>query len=71
MPTGRLLACFPRRGSEGAEQEVRVVLDEYQGHAYLAIRLWQRDGRTGAWWPLKGKGVSVRMSEAQGVAEVL
>jgi hypothetical protein len=70
-PTGQVLAAFPRRGEAGVEQELRVVLDEYRGHRYLAIRLWQRDVRSGGWWPLKGKGVSVRMAEAQGVAEAL
>jgi hypothetical protein len=70
-PTGEVLARFPRRGPDGVEQELRVVRDEYQGHRYLAVRLWQRDGRTGQWWPLKGKGISVRLSEAQGVAEAL
>src|SRR3982750_2266133 len=70
-PTGRLLAAFPRRGEAGVEQELRVVLDEYQGHRYLAIRLWQKDVRTGGWWPLRGKGVSIRLSEAQGVAEAM
>src|SRR4051794_14365723 len=70
-PTGELLAAFPRRGPEGVDQELRVVLDEYQGHRYLAIRLWQRNSRTCGWWPLKGRGVSVRLSEAEGVAEAL
>jgi hypothetical protein len=47
------------------------VADEYQGHPYISVRLWQRDSRTGAWWPQKGRGVSVRLSEARGVAEAL
>jgi hypothetical protein len=70
-PTGETLASFPRKGSDGTEQELRVVLDEYQGHPYIAVRLWSIDRDTGAWWPVKGKGISVRLSEAQGVAEAL
>ena len=54
-PSGETLAAFPRRGRFGEDQELRVVLDQYEGHRYLAIRLWQRDGRSGAWWPLRGK----------------
>jgi hypothetical protein len=69
-PTGRELAAFPRKGPDGLEQELRIVLDCYQGRDYIAVRLWQRD-RSGAWWPLKGKGVSVRLSEAEGASEAL
>jgi len=69
-PSGEVLATFPRKGPGGRDQELRVVLDEYQGHRYIAIRLWQRDGR-GGWWPVKGKGVSIRLREAEGVAVAL
>ena len=51
-------------------QELRVVLDEYQGHPYVSVRLWQA-GQDGAFWPLKGKGVSIRLSECEGVAAAL
>jgi hypothetical protein len=68
-PSGKLLAAFPRRGLDG-EQELRVVLDEYQQRPYVAIRLWTKDSRTGSWWPTK-KGVSVRIAELEGVAEAL
>ncbi len=69
-PSGETLATFPRKGPDGAQQELRVVLDEYQGHGYIAVRLWQAD-QAGAFWPLKGKGVSIRLSEAEGVADAL
>ncbi len=69
-PTGETLATFPRKGPDGVEQELRVVLDDYQGHRYIAIRLWQA-GQGGAFWPLKGKGISVQLSEAEGVAAAL
>jgi hypothetical protein len=68
-PTGTPLASFPRKGPDGVEQELRVVLDEFEGHPYLALRVWQRDA-AGAWWPTK-KGVSVRLTEAAGVAGAL
>lgn len=69
--TGRRLATMPRSTRGGPEQELRVSLDEYQGHPYISIRLWQQDGRSGAWWPLKDKGISVRLREADDVAEAI
>lgn len=69
-PSGTLLASFPRKSREGPEAELRVVLDEFQGSPYLALRVWQKD-QAGNWWPVKGKGVSIRLSEAGGVADAL
>jgi hypothetical protein len=69
-PTGTLLAAFPRKGPDGVEQELRIVLDAYEGRDYIAVRVWQRDA-SGAWWPLRGKGLSVRLGEAQGVISAL
>jgi hypothetical protein len=63
---GRRLATFPR--GDGAE--MRVNLSEYQGKPFVSLRLWERD-QDGAWWPVKGKGCSVRMNEAGELAEVL
>lgn len=70
QPSGETLATLPRKGPDGARQELRVVLDEYQGHRYISVRLWQA-GQDGAFWPLKGKGVSIRLGEAEGVAAAL
>lgn len=69
-PSGETLATFSRKGPAGVEQQLRVVLDEYRGHRYIAVRLWQA-GQDGAFWPLKGKGVSIRLGEAEGVAAAL
>jgi hypothetical protein len=70
-PSGQVLASFPRRGQHGEEQALRVCLDEYRGHPFVQVRLWQRDGRSGDWWPVKGKGISIRIAEAEGVIEAL
>jgi hypothetical protein len=64
--SGRRLATFPR----GDGVEMRVNLAEYQGRPYVALRLWERD-QGGTWWPCKGKGCSIRISEASGLAEAL
>jgi hypothetical protein len=64
--TGRRLATFPR----GDREELRVTLAEYKGRPYLALRVWA-EGDGGGWWPVRGKGVSVRISEAGKLAEAL
>jgi len=63
---GRQLAAIPR--GDGRE-ELRVTLKAYNGHPYLAVRLWARDDR--GWWPQKGKGVSIRMAEIATVMDAL
>jgi Transcriptional Coactivator p15 (PC4) len=60
------LAAFPR--NNGAE-ELRVGLKEYKGSRYIALRVWARDAGSGSYFPVRGKGVSVRLGEAEGVAE--
>lgn len=63
---GERLATFKR----GDGQELRVTLAEYEGHPFISLRLWERD-QAGTWWPIRGKGCSVRMSEAAELAEAL
>jgi hypothetical protein len=63
---GERLATFPR----GPDAELRCTLAEYQGNPYIALRVWERDTR-GAWFPVRGKGCSVRIAEASELAEVL
>lgn len=69
-PRGTLLCAHPRQGPEGVPQELRVYLDAYEGRPFLSLRLWQRDV-AGGWWPLPGKGCSVRLGEAESVASAL
>lgn len=69
--TGERLVTCARPGSRGTrDAELRVTRDEYQGHEYLSVRLWEKDPSTGAWWPTK-KGCSIRLSEARDVGEAL
>jgi hypothetical protein len=70
-PSGQLLASFDRPNRDRADEQLRVVLDQYEGHPFLSLRLWSRDDRSGAWWPVRGKGISVRLKEAEGVARAL
>ena len=67
-PSGQLLATCARSKRDGPDEEFRVVLDEYEGHPYISLRLWVRSDA--GWVPTK-KGVSCRISEAQTVADAL
>ncbi len=69
-PSGRHLATFERKGRGRApDTELRVVLDEYQGHPYISLRVWSR-GQDGLWFPTR-KGCSVRLGEAEDLADAL
>jgi hypothetical protein len=63
---GERLATFPR----GEGVEMRVCLAEYQGRPFVSFRVWERN-QAGEWWPVKGKGGSIRMGEAAELARVL
>jgi hypothetical protein len=64
---GRRLATIPR----GDDVELRVSLDSYRGHPYLSLRLWGQDVLSGEWWPLKGRGLSIRVGELEQVVDAL
>jgi hypothetical protein len=64
--SGQRVATFPR----GDGVELRVNLAEYLGRPYLALRVWERD-QAGAWWPVRGKGCSVRIGECEELADAL
>jgi hypothetical protein len=66
VDTGERLATFPRGDSE----ELRVTLAEFKGHRYISLRVWS-EGPDGNLYPCPGKGCSVRLREAKGVAEAL
>jgi len=63
---GARRATFPR----GPGVELRACLDEYEGHRYFTLRVWEQGRHDGEWWPTR-KGVSVRLSEAHDLARVL
>lgn len=64
---GEILDALPR--SEGREA-LRITLKEYEGHPYIAVRVWVRDDRSGAMWPTR-KGCSIRVREIGRVVEAL
>lgn len=66
---GRVFAELPR-GSEGDRLRVCLRRAPEQhgapGALFVDVRVWNRDG-----WPVKGKGVAVRLSELARVASAL
>lgn len=49
--------------------ELRVSLHSFEGKPFVRVAPWQRSGD--AWWPVKGKGVTVRVRELATVAAAL
>jgi Transcriptional Coactivator p15 (PC4) len=62
---GERLATIPR----GPTEELRVSLDEFNGHPFVSVRLWVL-GSDGQHWPTK-KGLSIRIRELAEVATAL
>jgi hypothetical protein len=61
---GVLLAEVPR--ADGTR--LRVAWRSVEGHPFVTVAVWER-GRGDAWWPVKGKQVSVRRGELGAVLE--
>lgn len=57
----------------GDDEELRVNWSEYNGKNFLSVRVWTRSGE--AWFPVKDKGVTIRLHElgdfAEGVGRAL
>ena len=62
------LAALPRNNGQ---EELRVGLKEYQGNRYVSLRVWGLDPGSDSWFPVRGKGCSVRLGEAEAVVEAL
>ena len=63
---GERLATLTR----GDGVELRVALAEFEGRPFVSLRVWERD-REGRWWPVKGKGVSLRLRELPELLDAL
>ena len=63
---GELLADLPR--ADGTR--LRVAWREYEGHPFVTFAVWE-PGTGGAWWPVKGKQLTVKRGELGGVLEAL
>ena len=63
---GQRLATLRRMHGE----ELRVSIDEYEGHKYVSLRVWA-PVMGGPMGPVKNKGLSVRVRELADVADAL
>lgn len=63
---GRVLLAVAR--PDGSE--FRVSLHRYEGRPFVRVAPWQRGGG-GSWWPVKGKGATVKVRELAAVAKAL
>jgi len=61
-----ILAEVPR----GVREVLRVALREFEGKPFVTLAVWER-GTAGAWWPVRGKAVTVRVRELGAVLEGL
>src|SRR4051794_15697663 len=64
--SGRQIIALPR----GDSVEMRLSLASYLGRPFVSFRIWER-GRDGQFWPVKGKGCSVRVGEIANVIAAL
>ena len=64
---GTVLASVPR--TDGTQ--LRVSVHTFEGRPYVRVAPWaSRDGGR-SWWPIRGKGASVRVRELAAVAAAL
>ena len=66
-PAGETL--FTSERNQGAEQ-LRVSLEEYQGHDFVRAQVWTRNA-AGDFWPAKGRCVTFKLRELPALAEAL
>ncbi len=64
--SGERVATFQRHGGE----ELRVSLAEFNGFKFLSLRVWA-PGQDGQLWPVRGKGLAIKLREVAGLADVL
>lgn len=60
------MATCVRSGHE----ELRLTLQEYEGHPFLNVRLWTLDPR-GGWHPDKARGIALRVRELHAMRDGL
>jgi hypothetical protein len=63
---GRRLATCDR----GPLEELRITWQEYQGHPFVNVRVWER-GTDGAWYPKPDRGVALKVRELLRVSHAI
>ena len=64
---GERLATIGR----GAGKELRLRFRRYNGVPFIDVRQWECNPESGAWWPTKGKGVTIKPRELAEVIKAL
>jgi hypothetical protein len=63
---GEKLATIDR----GPGKQLRIRLRRFSGHQFIDLREWSsRDG--GEWWPVKGRGITIKPREPAAVVRAL
>ena len=55
----------------GPDVELRIRAKEFKGHSYLDIREWSRKAADQDFWPVKGRGVTLKPRELADVIAAL
>lgn len=66
VENGQRLATFPR----GMSEELRVNWAAYNGHPFLALRVWHC-GMDGVWRPDRMRGCTVKLRELPAFADAV
>jgi hypothetical protein len=64
---GEQLATLDR----GPGKQLRLRWKEFKGHHFLDVREWSRSEQGGDWWPVKGKGITIKHRELDAVIAAL
>jgi hypothetical protein len=57
--------------SRGPDLELRIRAKAFKGHRFIDVREWSRKAADQAWWPVRGRGVSIKVRELAQVIEAL
>ncbi len=64
---GERLATIDR----GPNVELRIGLKEFKGHRFIRLQEWSVNAHNSQWWPVKGKGCSIKLREIDAVVAAL
>jgi len=57
--------------SRGPDVELRIRAKEFKGHRFIDVREWSRKAADQDWWPVKGRGITIKMRELAQVIAAL
>jgi len=57
--------------NRGPNRELRIRWKQFKGHNYLDVREWSVNPMNSQWWPVKGKGVTIKPQELAEVAAAI